>query len=276
MPKISVITVNLNNVEGLKKTVASVFSQSFKDFEFIIIDGNSTDGSKEYIAEISANVTRSISEPDTGIYNAMNKGIRLTKGDYVYFLNSGDTLYKSSTLEDVAGKMSANLDFYYGDLIYNWPKGQEVVSFPAVLSFSFFVSDNINHQACFIKRKLFDDIFYYNEDYKIISDWEFLIFAVCKVQISYEYLGMLISIYDTSGISTDRKNRKDIYDDKEEVIKKHFPLFAHDYKEIAALQTKRVKQFFHIKKYRFAFRLLKWFMSILLVFLPKAKYNSKK
>lgn len=275
MPKISIITVNLNNLEGLKKTAESVFNQSFKDFEFIVIDGNSTDGSKEYITKISTNLTHWISESDTGIYNAMNKGIRLAKGDYVYFLNSGDIFYATSTLEEVADKMQANLDLYYGDLIYNWSNKQEVISFPKTLSFIFFIADNINHQACFIKKSLFNDISYYNENYKIISDWEFLIYAVCKKEISYKHLDMLISIYDTLGISTDIKNRKAIIADKKEVIQKYFPLFAYNYEEISGLSTKRVKQFFYIRKHKVAFRFLKWFMSFLLIFLPKKDHKSK-
>ena len=271
MPKISILTINLNNLSGLKKTCESVFSQEYNDYEFIIVDGNSKDGSKEYIASISDKLTTYISEPDNGIYSAMNKGIRLAKGDYVYFLNSGDILHDVKTLQGVTSKMHSNLDLYYGDLIYNWPEGPQVASFPKILSYPFFIVDNINHQACFIKRILFDEIFYYNENYKIISDWEFLIYAVVKLEISYQHLDMLISIYDTSGVSTDIKNRKAIYADKDEVIKKYFPMFAYDYREIADLRVKRVRQFFHIRKHKIAFRFLKWFMSFLLLFLPKAK-----
>ena len=180
MPKISIITVNLNNKIGLQKTAESVFNQTFKDYEFIIIDGSSNDGSKEYIGEIKNKLTQFVSEKDTGIYNAMNKGIKMAKGDYVYFLNSGDIFYEKTTLASATEKMCEDIGLYYGDLIYSWPKKQEIVSFPSKLSYQFFVIDNINHQACFIKKSLFDEIFYYNENYKIISDWEFLIYAICK------------------------------------------------------------------------------------------------
>lgn len=275
MAKISIITVNLNNLEGLKKTAESILNQSYRNYEFLVIDGSSDDGSKDYLLEISSKLTHFISEPDKGIYSAMNKGIKIAKGDYIYFLNSGDIFFDSDTLSEVVEKMDDGLDLYYGDLVYNWPKGVEYVHFPKELSYQFFVIDNINHQACFIKRSLFERFFYYNENYKIISDWEFLIFTVCKGEISYKHLEIMISIYDTSGISTNVKNRQAIYADKEEVIKKHFPLFAFDHKEIAEMRLKRVKQFFFIKKHKTAYRILKWCMSVILIFLPKPKFDSK-
>lgn len=273
--RVSIITINYNDKNGLKKTIDSVLSQKCKDFEFIIVDGDSTDGSKEYISEISKYVSKWISEPDTGIYNAMNKGIKMATGDYVYFLNSGDIFYDIDALKIAVSKMVLDVGLYYGNLIYDWPSKKVHISFPSTLSFQFFAIDNINHQACFIKRSLFEEIFYYNEDYKIISDWEFLIYAICKKEISYQHLDMLISIYDTTGISTDIKNRALIYADKEKVIQKYFPLFAFDHHEIAELRLKRVRQFFYIKKHKIAYRLLKWCMSLLLLFLPKFKFNPK-
>ncbi len=91
--KLSIITVNLNNKDGLQKTIDSVISQTFKDFEWIVIDGGSTDGSKELIEKYSDYISYWVSEPDKGIYNAMNKGIKVAKGDYLEFLNSGDIFF---------------------------------------------------------------------------------------------------------------------------------------------------------------------------------------
>ena len=99
--KLSIITVNLNNMEGLQKTCDSIISQTFKNFEWIVIDGGSADGSKELIEEYGSNISYWVSEPDKGIYNAMNKGIKVAKGEYLYFLNSGDYLFDSNALSDV-------------------------------------------------------------------------------------------------------------------------------------------------------------------------------
>ncbi|MGV3547381.1 MAG: glycosyltransferase, partial [Pedobacter sp.] len=118
MSKITIITVNFNNLKGLKKTAESVLSQTYKDFEFIIVDGGSRDGSKEYIEEISDNVTLWVSEPDSGIYNAMNKGIKMAKGDYICFLNSGDIFFDETTLNSVANQVDGEIGIYYGDMIW--------------------------------------------------------------------------------------------------------------------------------------------------------------
>ncbi|RZJ49551.1 MAG: glycosyltransferase [Flavobacterium sp.] len=269
MPKISIITVNLNNLSGLQKTVKSILSQTFKEFEFIIVDGNSTDGSKEYIQEVSENLSQWISEPDKGIYNAMNKGIRMAKGEYLCFLNSGDIFLDNSTLEKVHSKLSEEADIYYGDVVWDQVNKKRIIPAPKKLSYPFLLTHNVNHQSCFIKKTLFDDIFYYNENFHIISDWEFLIYAVCKKQIPTKHLEMTVSVYDASGISSDVKNKKAICADRRSVIEKHFPLFGFDSEEVAVLFEKRGIQFLHIKKYKFAYRMLKWFMSLLMVFLPK-------
>ena len=96
--KYSIITVNFNNKEGLLKTIESVIHQTFRDFEFIIIDGGSTDGSVDVLKEYSSQINYWVSEPDGGIYQGMNKGLRQAKGDYVNFMNSGDCFYSASVL----------------------------------------------------------------------------------------------------------------------------------------------------------------------------------
>jgi len=111
-PKLSIITVNLNNAEGLRKTIESVVTQTFTDFEYIIIDGGSTDGSVEIIKLYADKITYWVSEPDKGIYNGMNKGIMVAKGEYCQFLNSGDWLVNENVLKEVF----ADVDIVYGDL----------------------------------------------------------------------------------------------------------------------------------------------------------------
>ncbi|MFN0291787.1 glycosyltransferase family 2 protein [Pedobacter helvus] len=269
MPKISIITVNFNNLVGLKKTAESVLEQSYKDFEFIIIDGGSKDGSKEYIEEISTHLTLWVSEPDTGIYNAMNKGIKMAKGDYLCFLNSGDIFFDNSTLSSVANKINGEVGIYYGDVIFDQIRRKRIIPAPRELAYPFLIANSINHQSTFIKRTLFDEIFYYNEDLKIIADWEFIIYAVCKREIPTRHLDMVISIYDASGVSSIKENQKAIMADRQAVINKHFPLYSFNIDEIETLQSKRGKQFQHIKNHKVAYRVLKWLISLLLIFLPK-------
>ncbi len=123
MVKLSIITVNLNNSAGLRKTIESIVKQTFKDFEYIIIDGGSTDGSAEVIKEFADKITYWVSEPDKGIYNAMNKGILHAKGEYLLFLNSGDWLADDDLLSKVfceprtADIIYGHMNFVSGDKI---------------------------------------------------------------------------------------------------------------------------------------------------------------
>ena len=166
MNKISVITINYNDKVGLKKTIDSVVNQSFKDFEFIVIDGASTDGSVSVIEENKNQIAYWVSEPDSGVYNAMNKGIKAATGDFVIFMNSGDCFYSNSVLEEVSSELTTDFDIYYGDNYKVSPNSKRFKTYPDKLQFSFFYSSCINHQSTFIRRSLFEDHFYYNENYK--------------------------------------------------------------------------------------------------------------
>lgn len=271
MPKLSIITVNLNNLNGLKETVVNLFSQTYTDYEFIIVDGNSNDGSKEYIDTISDRVDSWVSEPDKGIYNAMNKGIRMATGDYVCFLNSGDAFLDSYTLEKFFDKSTENIDIYYGDVIFKKKNKKRFIPAPKTLTYPFLISNSINHQSSFIKRALFDELFLYNENLTIVSDWEFTIYAVCIKGIRTQHLDMTVSICDGTGISNIKKNQDKILNERQAVIDRLFPLFAFRVDEITTIQSKRGMQFVYIKQHAVSYRFLKWFMSLLLVFLPKHK-----
>lgn len=274
MPKISIITVNLNNLVGLRKTAESVLSQTYKDFEFIVMDGGSKDGSKEYIEEISEHLTLWKSEPDTGIYNAMNKAIKLAKGDYTCFLNSGDIFFENRTLEEFVKKIDGDIGIYYGDMIWNEKRRKRLIEVPTILTYPYLLSHGLNHQSCFIKRSLFDEIFYYNEDFKIIADWEFLLYAIFRKAIPTKHLGITVCIYDATGISSAAKNQKSIYADRQEIINRHFPLFNFSPEQTKTLTEKRGKQFIYIKQHKIAYRVLKWCMSLILLFLPKTNYKN--
>lgn len=267
--KLSIITVNYNNRSGLKKTVESVINQSFKEFEYIIIDGASTDGGIDILHKYSAHLTYWSSEPDRGIYAAMNKGIRIATGKYLLFLNSGDTLRDTQTLEKIYNQLHDQYDIYYGDIIYGEIPFQKEIVFPKILTFGFFYQHNLSHQASFIKRSLFYEIFFYNEQYKIVSDWEFFIYAVCKHGVSYKHLEILVTDYDATGISSDTSNHTAMNIERTAVLEKHFPTFINDYKYIPDLEDKRTKQFFYIKSHPMAWKTLKALMKLMLLFLPK-------
>ncbi|WP_285010275.1 glycosyltransferase family 2 protein [Pedobacter faecalis] len=269
--KISIITVNLNNAYGLEKTIRSVTEQTFRDFEFLVIDGASTDGSRDILGKYKDKIDVLISEPDTGIYNAMNKGIRQASGDYLLFLNSGDYLHDNMVLQSVALSIAGNKDIYYGNIIYEEPGKQQFRTFPPLLSFSFFIEHNISHQASFIKRELFQKFFLYNENFRIVSDWEFFIYTICKENVSYQHLDMIITNYDATGISSEINNHVSMHGERNLVLKRHFPAFYDDRETLTVLRSRRGRQFLKIRKHKVAWSLLKSMMSIITVFLPQEK-----
>jgi len=267
--KISIITVNYNDKNGLQKTINSVLSQTFQDFEFVIMDGGSTDGSADLIEKYKDRIDVAVSEKDSGVFNAMNKAIKMATGEFVIFMNGGDIFYNEKVLEEVIPILNADADIYYGDNYKESPGSKRLKTYPERLDFSFFYTSSINHQSTFIRRSLFDRYFYYNESYKIASDWEFFVYTICHENVPYQYLKKTIAIYDFTGISSNPKSSEQFIKEKSLTFQKYFPAFVADYKEVGELNSKRFLQFQHIKKHAFAWKILKGFISILLLFLPK-------
>src|SRR6218665_29206 len=275
MSKIAIITINYNDQAGLRKTIESVVAQTFTNFEFIVIDGNSSDGSKAVIEQYKNQIAYSISEPDTGIYNAMNKGIRAATADYVLFMNAGDLLLENNTLEKAATLIDDRFDIIYGDIIWDDKiknkKRREF--FPEKLTFRFFAETSLPHQATFIKKSLFDTVFYYNEKLKIVSDWEFFMVAIVHKGARYKHIDLPICLYDQSGMSTNPENSKKILEEKWNAMREHFTFFADDYADIHELNTKRLQQFLYLRKFPIAFKIIKLVMNICLLFVPKMKQS---
>lgn len=200
--KLSIITVNLNNRDGLQKTIDSVVSQTFGDFEWIVIDGGSTDGSKELIEQYADYFAYWVSEPDKGVYNAMNKGIKVAKGDYLQFLNSGDWLVSPTILSEVFGG-SHNADVLYGLMVRNNTSGEmhnmDLMK-PKLFWYDFYFG-TLNHQSTFIKLHLFEEYGGYDESYVVMADWHFFARVLGLGDASYEFLPIVISVYEGGGFS---------------------------------------------------------------------------
>lgn len=176
--KLSIITVNYNNLGGLKKTLESVTCQSVKDYEWIVIDGGSTDGSKELLEEYSNIIDFWVSEKDHGIYEAMNKGIKVAKGDYLQFLNSGDSLADPDIIKRFCERQNTE-DLIYGNAIIVDGNDDEVKRFhsPDFVKFSYFFGHALNHQATFFSKRCFKD-YLYNEGNRIASDIELYMYLM--------------------------------------------------------------------------------------------------
>lgn len=199
---LSIITINYNNKEGLKRTIISVINQTFKQFEYIVIDGDSTDGSKDIISNYKDSFSYSVSEPDKGIYNAMNKGIKVAKGDYLLFLNSGDHFYSNESLSFFKPFLLKNniKDILYGNILVKSQK-EFIKTYPEKLTFSYFVKDTLPHPGSLINKKCFNH-FLYDEDLQIASDWKFFMLGICKKSFSYFYINHVVSTFYLDGISS--------------------------------------------------------------------------
>lgn len=197
--KLSIITINKNNAAGLEKTCRSVAAQTFGDFEWIVIDGASTDGGVDIIKQYADKITFWVSEPDAGIYNAMNKGIRRAQGEYCLFLNSGDCLIAPETLKNVFDEIDMRAGVYYS----NWRKtnGQYIV-LPEKLDIKYLIFTVPNHQNTLIKRSLFLEHGFYNESLRISSDHEYFMREMWVYKTSFSHITTEIALYDDKGISS--------------------------------------------------------------------------
>jgi glycosyltransferase involved in cell wall biosynthesis len=200
---ISIITINYNNALGLKGTFQSVFSQTFKDFEYLVIDGHSTDESKNIIHQNESKIHYFISEPDKGIYDAMNKGILHAKGQYLLFLNSGDAFHNEFVMEKANASVKNLLDYgvIYGDVNLVSKNEEKILKQDHLLTLNYFYNHALSHQAAFIKKTLFDTFGLYNTSYRINSDHEFFLKVFIEKPNEYKYIGLTISDFFMDGIS---------------------------------------------------------------------------
>jgi len=266
--KLSIITINYNNANGLKKTMESVLAQTSQEFEYIVVDGGSTDGSKEVIMHFAHHLTISpshhllwLSEPDAGIYNAMNKGIRMAKGEYVQFLNSGDYLVANDVTarmlnflnrrnQELKTNNEKEISIVYGNMLKVLKDGSVFYNkeIPNVSMLTFF-RGTINHSSAYIQKKLFDQYGLYDESLKIVADWKFYLITVGLHNEKLEYADIDMTYFDTSGIS----NTNSVQDrDERRIVLEALlpPLVLKDYDAYWF----DIEQMRRIKRYK----LLKW------------------
>jgi glycosyltransferase involved in cell wall biosynthesis len=223
MHKLSVITVNLNNADGLRKTIESVVNQTYTNFEYIIIDGGSTDGSLEVIKEYVDRIAYWISEPDRGIYNAMNKGIRNANGDFVCFLNSGDEYYSKYSIEYIS-KFLISVEpmiYFSNNLFIDLEEDNlKLIDSKRINDRSDLLRFHFGHASTFYDRKLFSIIGEFNSKNRIVSDVDWYMDALINKKIPFKCINFVTSIFYSGGISSSldiihRSERK-------EMIKKYF------------------------------------------------------
>jgi len=235
--KLTIITVNRNNAQGLQRTLNSVKSQTFNDFEHLVIDGASSDDSvdviKKYEKETSLSIIKTphiikwISEKDNGVFNAMNKGIAMAKGEYLLFLNSGDWLVNEKVLENVFAE-NPTADIYYcqENVINNGKVWTSDI--PETLTFGFFYNSTLMHQSTFMKKSLFDEYGLYREDLKIMGDWEFWLRSIIFGKATAKKSTIVVSNYVEDGISA---SNPELEIEEKNIVYQQYPLkyFLPDY-----------------------------------------------
>ena len=273
--KLSIITINYNNAEGLKKTVQSVAEQlpCNLEVEHIIVDGNSTDESVAIIKDYARNIEEKslhlvlnwVSEPDNGIYNAMNKGIRMATGDYVQILNSGDILAADDVLTNCWQHINrlGYPELLYGNMIKQDYATGKIVGKSGEVSYSllqYFVS-TMNHDCCWIKRTLFIEetesenagecYGLYDENLNIVSDWKWFLQAVGLGRVKPVYMDVDMTIFDSSGISEQNLTLR--YDERRKVLEEVLPpAVLADYDHYAF----DMEQMDNLRKHPWAYKLV--------------------
>ncbi|MFV8339779.1 glycosyltransferase family 2 protein [Flavobacterium sp. LB3P21] len=229
--KISIITVNYNNLEGLHQTIESVSSQTWQAFEHIIIDGGSTDGSLEYIESKSEQFAYWVSEPDKGVYHAMNKGITKASGEYLLFLNSGDHFFSTKVLEQNHQEINNAAIIYFNLQVVERHK-VFIKEYPEILSFSYFVKDTLPHPATFIAKAAFEKTNLYKEDFRILSDWKFFLDSICKYSLTYKKINTTLSTFYIGGMSSNPVNRAIKQGEKQQVLQQDYAAFVQDLDDV--------------------------------------------
>lgn len=199
--KVSVITVSFNAVSCIERTIKSVISQRYNDFEYIIVDGQSNDGTIEIIQKYHAYISKWISEPDRGIYNAMNKAVRICSGEYCIFMNAGDMFVNPLVLKQVSLFLDDGFDVLTGCEIST--KNGKIVDYvkpPQKATLKHFFVTSISHQASFIKRSLLLE-YPYDEHLKLVSDWKFWLQTLVLDGKSYRSIDVDVCVFNHDGMT---------------------------------------------------------------------------
>lgn len=216
--------------------MTSLLCQTFTEFEWIVIDGGSTDGSTETVAECRDRIAYMVSEPDRGIYHAMNKGIAASAGEYLLFLNSGDCLHDKDVLANVAPWLDGK-DYYIGSM----QTGSEILTVE-ISDFADLVSYAVRfipHQCTFMHRRVFDRYGMYDESMRIAGDWEFFYRSIIFGDAEGESLPYVVAVYEPEGISvresTAAKRETEAVRLRHKGVNTLAQFYKYNYEKIAAL-----------------------------------------
>lgn len=206
-PKLSIITVCYNAAPLIQQSLYSAINQTFQDFELVIVDGESKDNTLTLLQPFKSKIGKVVSEKDAGIYDAMNKGVSIAKGEWIYFLNAGDAFFDTLVLEKVFAEINtARPDFLYAKVqTLNEPTGIDYVAGEKVLPKDFWHKYPICHQATFVKRAVFYKIGMFNTKYQLISDTEWFIRLFGRKDLQTRFMDEVVAFYDVTGATYQKR-----------------------------------------------------------------------
>ena len=260
MTKLSIITINRNNAAGLRKTIESVLSQTYRDFEYIVVDGASTDESVDIIRASALQAEGLdftwISEPDNGVYQAMNKGIKRAKGEYCLFLNSGDFLIAPDVIERVMNQYNG-ADILCARCNVS-DKGKVVWTSnpPDKVTFGTLYSIGLAHQSTFIKRSLFDTYGLYREDFKYNSDIAFWYKTIIDHHATTQRIDVITTDYNLDGISSKENTDPRFMAEHTEILAP-YAMFVPDYEAMKKRERENAPLYW-IRKHKCLYKPLLW------------------
>jgi glycosyltransferase involved in cell wall biosynthesis len=203
--KVSIITVVWNNKETIKDSINSVLNQTYADIEYIVVDGSSSDGTVDIVKGYVNKISHFISEPDEGIYDALNKGIELASGDVIGILHSDDLFSDRFVVSDMMERMAVeNAEIAFSDMVIVDNSMTKVLRYYMASYFSpwmFKIGWMPPHPTCFIKKSLFDEFGMYSLDYKVAGDFDFLVRIFYARDISWTYLDRVTVKMRQGGVS---------------------------------------------------------------------------
>lgn len=249
-PKITVVTVCYNAVKEIERTMLSVLNQTYPNVEYIIIDGKSTDGTVDVIKKYADRLAYFVSEPDKGIYDAMNKGIEHASGEWINFLNAGDVYCSSSVLDTMNKNIDSDIRILRGNIFRVYPKMK--VKSVGVTKQNPDIIDMFNgtfhHQACLIQTSLFHEIGLYSTEYRLVSDWKFFFDCVVLNKVKTKYVDITVALFDMTGASS--VNTKKCTDESEHYLRHVYGDELYELLDELSIYRKSsiIKKYYNIRK----------------------------
>lgn len=241
-PTISIVTVARNSSRTIDATLASVLRQSYPHIEYVVVDGASTDGTREKIETCREGITKFVSEPDEGIYQAMNKGLRMATGNFVLFLNADDALVHRDAIQAAVAnisKASREAEVYHGGIVrFDSTTGRSDIWQPTIVNELSLFRGSLPHPATFYRRSVFERVGGFDESFRIAGDYEWAVRARLKHDCAFAPIAALVAVFTQGGLSSNPEHAAENAREMKRIVAAHY----------SPLQTMRCRFIVRLRK----------------------------